>query len=259
MKHIDTDTIKKAQAVMLEMLIEFDKICQKYNLKYWLDSGTLLGAVRHDGFIPWDDDIDISMPVEDYNEFTKIAQSELSDGMFLQNKKTDPTFPFDYNKIRSSKATIIEFHEEGKDVDYHQGVFVDIFPMLCVEKTKNNHIFYQDALASIRFFSAKNIDHMDTRSFVISSLEKLHLGWDKKEDTSVIYGGEMPDVAGAFDYEAIFPLKKMKFEQIEFFVPNDCDHYLKELYSKSYMEIPPKEKQTVHAAKMTIVDSPFKV
>ena len=255
MKHIDTETIKKAQAVMLEMLIEFDKICQKHDLKYWLDSGTLLGAVRHDGFIPWDDDIDISMPVEDYNKFTIIAQNELADGMFLQNKKTDPTFPFDYNKIRSNKATIIEFHEEGKDVDYHQGVFVDIFPMLCIEKTEKNHIFYQDALAASRFFSAKNFDRIDTRLFIANSLEKLHLGWDKKEDSSVIYAAQMPDVAGAFDYESIFPLKKMKFEGIEFFVPNDCDHYLSTLYSKNYMEIPPKEKQTVHAAKMIIEDS----
>ncbi|MEA3553767.1 MAG: LicD family protein, partial [Campylobacterota bacterium] len=86
----------------------------------------------------------------------------------------------------------------------------------------------------------------------IKSLDKLHLGWDNNINASVIYGGEMPDVAAVFDYEAVYPLKKMKFEEIEFFVPNDCDHYLKAIYSDGYMEIPPKEKQTVHAAKIII-------
>jgi len=196
---------------MLEMLVEFDKICQKYELKYWLDSGTLLGAVRHDGFIPWDDDIDISMPVEDYRAFARIAKDELPKGMFLQNKLTDPTFPFDYLKIRSDKATIIEFHEEGKEVDYHQGVFVDIFPMFAINETKINHLFYQYSLSAIRFFSAKKFDCSRMRKFLKKSLEKLHLGWDKKVGTNVIYSGKMPDVAGAFDYDAVFPLKKMKF------------------------------------------------
>ena len=250
MEHIDTETIKKAQAIMLEMLIEFDRICQRYDLKYWLDSGTLLGAVRHNGFIPWDDDIGISMPVEDYEKFTLIVQSELSRDMFFQNKQTDPTFPFDYNKIRSQKATIIEFHEDGKDINYHQGIFLDIFPMYVVEKTKLNHIFYKEALEAIRFFSAKRFNINFIRNFIVKSLRKLHLSWDKNNNTMVIYSGKMPDIAAVFDYNAIYPLKKMKFENIEFFVPNDCDHYLTSIYSNSYMEIPPKEKQTIHAAKI---------
>lgn len=71
---IEPKILRKAQLIMLDMLVEFDAICQKHNLKYWLDSGTLLGAVRHKGFIPWDDDIDLSMPVEDYRRFKEIAK-----------------------------------------------------------------------------------------------------------------------------------------------------------------------------------------
>jgi len=70
---IDPKTLREAQLIMLDSLIEFDRICKKYNFDYWLDSGTLLGAVRHKGFIPWDDDIDISMPVEDYRAFAKMV------------------------------------------------------------------------------------------------------------------------------------------------------------------------------------------
>ena len=249
MKTIDSQTIKKAQLIMLDMLIEFDKICQKHDLKYWLDSGTLLGAVRHDGFIPWDDDVDISMPIEDYQKFCKVAGDELAETMFLQNTKTDNTFPFDYTKIRDNRATIIEFHEEGKDVKYNQGLFLDIFPMLAIKDTKLHNFFYKYSFTAIRFFSAKKFEQKSLRKLFISLLHKLHLDWDKK-DTKIIYGGEMPDVAGAFSYNRIFPLKKMKFEGLEFFAPNDSDDYLQELYGKDYMKLPPVEKRTVHAVEI---------
>ena len=84
---VEQKELRKAQLIMLDMLVEFDAICKKHNLKYWLDSGTLLGAVRHQGFIPWDDDIDLSMPVEDYNRFKEIATSELSEDIFFQTKE----------------------------------------------------------------------------------------------------------------------------------------------------------------------------
>ena len=252
MANIDPKTLREAQLIMLDSLIEFDRICKKYNFDYWLDSGTLLGAVRHKGFIPWDDDIDISMPVEDYRAFAKIAPKELPQDMFFQNKITDPTFPFDYMKIRSNRATIIEFHEKDKDITYHQGVFVDIFPMFAIKETKLNHLFYEYAFSTIRFFSAKKFDCTRIRKVIKKSIEKLHLGWDKKDDTSVIYSGKMPDVAGAFKYNAIYPLKKIEFEGFEFYAPNDPHHYLENIYSFNYMELPPIDKRATHADEVII-------
>ncbi len=253
MSKIDPKVLREAQLIMLDSLIEFDRICKKYGFDYWLDSGTLLGAIRHKGFIPWDDDIDISMPVEDYREFAKVAPKELPDDMFLQNKITDPTFPFDYMKIRSNRAKIIEFHEKGKDIKYHQGVFVDIFPMFAIKETKLNHLFYGYAFSLIRFFSAKKFDCTKIRKLLKKSLEKLHLGWDKKVGTSVIYSGKMPDVAGAFKYSAIYPLKRVEFEGLEFLAPNDPHHYLENIYSFDYMELPPIDKRATHADEVLIV------
>jgi lipopolysaccharide cholinephosphotransferase len=248
---IDTPTIEKAHVIMLDILVTFDAICQKHNLHYWLDAGTLLGAVRHKGFIPWDDDVDISMPVEDYNTFKTLAQAELSQTMFLQHKESDVTFPFDYMKIRDSRATIIEFHEEGKEVAYNQGLFLDIFPMLAIKNTTLNHLWYKFSFEMIRFFSAKKYRQDFLRGLFVKSLHKMHVDWEQTH-TKIIYGGEMPDVAKWYDHNGIFPLEKDKFENLNFSFPSDCNAYLSELYGRYYMEIPPKEKQTIHAAKIKL-------
>ena len=89
---IEPRTLRKAQLIMLDMLIEFDAICKKHQLQYWLDSGTLLGAVRHQGFIPWDDDIDICMERNDYQKFIQICSQELSKEYFLQTKTCGHTW-----------------------------------------------------------------------------------------------------------------------------------------------------------------------
>jgi len=255
MAKIDPKTLREAQLIMLEMLVEFDAVCAKHHLKYWLDSGTLLGAVRHEGFIPWDDDIDVSMPLEDYLKFTEIAQDELSSDIFFQTKKTDKTFPFDYIKLRSNKAKIVELHEKHKKVNYHQGLFVDIFPMITLPNRPFYKQFYTDIFKVIRSVSAVSLhtpngkNEPETRGLLRKSLELMHKGWEE-EDVNVIYGGEMPDVAAWFDIKKVFPLKKMHFEGLEFFVPNDPAHYLDSIYTFDYREFPPLDKRITHADKI---------
>ena len=249
---IEPRILRKAQLIMLEMLIEFDAICKKHQLKYWLDSGTLLGAVRHQGFIPWDDDIDLSMPIEDYNKFLKIAQSELPSEIFFQTSQTDENFKFDYIKLRSNKASIVEFHEKDKQINYHQGVFVDIFPMLAIENTEANKKLYDSILKEIRDASSISLhtpngkDDPIKRAALIASLKQKHQGWgiDKGK---VIYGGEMADVAAWFDIEKVFPLTTMEFEGHSFPVPNNPSHYLDAIYSFDYRQLPPKNKRIIHA------------
>ena len=252
---IDPKDLRKAQLIMLEMLVEFDLICKKHNLKYWLDAGTLLGAVRHKGFIPWDDDIDLSMPVEDYTRFVEIAEDELSKDIFFQTRQRDAEFKFDYIKLRSNKASIVEFHEKDKDITYHQGVFVDIFPMLTLENSEENKKFYEEtfeelrACSSISLHTPNGIDKPLKREMLIEALDKKHQAWDKVK-TKVIYSGKMPDVAAWFDFDEVFPLKKIEFEGLKFFVPNNPKYYLGEIYSFNYMELPPKDKRTIHAWKI---------
>ena len=249
---IEPKVLRTAQLIMLDMLIEFDAICKKHQLQYWLDSGTLLGAVRHSGFIPWDDDIDLAMPVEDYNRFLEIAQGELSTEIFLQTKQTDPTFKFDYIKLRSNRASIVEFHEKDTEIDYHQGVFVDIFPMLTIENTQDNQQQYDNALQAIRDVSAISLhtpngkDDPVKRAALTAVLKQKHLGWDN-DNSKVIYGGEMPDVAAWFDFKEVFPLSSIEFEDMPFPVPNNPSHYLDAIYSFDYRQLPPEDKRIIHA------------
>jgi len=256
---IDPGVLRKAQLIMLDMLIEFDAVCKKHKLKYWLDSGTLLGAVRHQGFIPWDDDIDLSMPAEDYNKFLEIGKSELSNEIFLQTSQTDKNFKFDYIKLRSNKASIVEFHEKDRQIDYHQGVFVDIFPMLAIENTDDNKKQYDSTLKQIRDVSSISLhtpngkDDPAKRASLAASLKEKHQGW--KNDTSkVIYGGEMPDIAAWFDTAKVFPLSTLEFEGHSFPTPNDPSHYLDAIYSFDYRQLPPEDKRTIHAHSIDILD-----
>jgi lipopolysaccharide cholinephosphotransferase len=256
---IDPKTLRKAQLIMLEMLVEFDAICKKHNLKYWLDSGTLLGAVRHQGFIPWDDDIDLSMPVEDYNKFKEIASKELSDNIFFQTSQTDKAFKFDYIKLRSNKAKIVEFHEKDREIAYHQGVFIDIFPMLTLPNSEFHEKFYNGIFQFIRSVSAvslhtpEGMDQPEIREKLLEALSLMHQGFEK-DNLKVIYAGEMPDIAAWFDKEKIFPLKTIQFEGLNFPVPYDTNHYLENLYSFDFMELPPLDKRMIHADKIELLN-----
>ena len=122
---------------MLEILVEIHRICVENNITYWLEAGTLLGAIRHKGFIPWDDDCDISMPRKDYERFLQIAQEKLPETMFLQTKETDKEYPLPWAKIRKNGTLLIETGETGEE-KYHHGIFVDIFHMIIMSRRKSS-------------------------------------------------------------------------------------------------------------------------
>lgn len=120
--------MKKAWAVMLDLLAELDRVCKKHGLKYYAAGGTLLGAVRHGGFIPWDDDVDLVMFRNDYDKLMQIGPDEFHHPYFLQNKFTDPTANDFLAKLRNSETTSLFEAEKKCDLPYNKGIFIDIFP-----------------------------------------------------------------------------------------------------------------------------------
>ena len=120
--------MKKVWAVLLDMLNEVARICNKHDIKWFADGGTMLGAVRHGGFIPWDDDVDVRMLRPDYDRFVEVAQNELEYPYFFQTEKTDPGSLRCHAQIRNCETTGILKMDIDNLGDYNQGIFIDIFP-----------------------------------------------------------------------------------------------------------------------------------
>ena len=121
--------MKKVWAIELDLLNEFQRVCKKYNLSYYSDSGTTIGAIRHQGFVPWDDDIDIVMMRSDYEKLRSVAATEFKHPYFFQVEDTDPGSARGHIQLRNSETTGILKHEFKRNYKFNQGIFIDIFPL----------------------------------------------------------------------------------------------------------------------------------
>ena len=141
-----TEKMKKVWAVQLDLVHKLDTVCKKYGLRYFADSGTLLGAVRDKGFIPWDDDIDIVMLRRDYELLKKVADKEFRHPYFYQDMYRDEGLIRPHAQLRNSETTA--YLPQEKNRPYNKGIFVDIFPLDILpddEKTRKIHLAVDDA------------------------------------------------------------------------------------------------------------------
>lgn len=125
--NFSNEQLKALQNEELNILEDFIRVCKELNCKYYLFDGTLLGCIRHQGFIPWDDDIDVCMPREDYEIFLEKGQELLKKNYFIQNYKTDKEFTWGFSKIRNSETTFVEPIHSNANINH--GVYIDIFPL----------------------------------------------------------------------------------------------------------------------------------
>lgn len=145
---MEKEVLRKVQLVQLEMLREIDRVCRENGIRYFLYRGTFLGAVRHQGFIPWDDDLDVAMLREDYEKFCRIAPEKLGSRYFLQNWHTDPNYALPFGKIRKRNTL---YTEAKSAVLKENGFYVDIYPLdFAPEKEEERHALARKLLHLFR-------------------------------------------------------------------------------------------------------------
>ena len=167
--HYVSSETKALWKSMLDMVEEVDRICRKHNLKYFLIAGSLLGAIRHKGFIPWDDDFDIALFREDYNKLERILPKELPSNMFMQTLATDPGYCTPHMKIRLLGTTAIQDFAINQRFCFNMGIFIDIFALDGIPKFK----FFQKIL---NYFSGRITDiviYHNIRRKTITKREKI--------------------------------------------------------------------------------------
>ncbi len=135
------DKLRTLQLTQLEMLKTFDCFCREHNLHYSLYAGTMLGAIRHKAFIPWDDDLDVCMSREEYNRFIELWQASPRQGYILQNKENTPNFTQSFTKLRKDHSTFLQSEDEIGA--YHTGIFIDIFPIDRIPSGKISRLIFK--------------------------------------------------------------------------------------------------------------------
>ncbi|MDK7951759.1 LicD family protein [Lactobacillus paragasseri] len=141
--------MKKIWSVELDLFNQLDKICKRHNITYYADGGTLLGAVRHHGFIPWDDDMDFMMYRDDFEKLCSVA-SEFKEPYFFQTEETDPGSLRCHAQLRNSNTTGILKFEEDKKYPFNQGIFIDIFPLDNVPEDRDERLKFVNNLKELK-------------------------------------------------------------------------------------------------------------
>ena len=247
--------LRRCQLKELDILREIDAICRRHDIPYWLDGGTLLGAVRHGGFIPWDDDIDIAMPLADIDRFCRVATNELPGELFLQTRATDSDVVAPVVKVRDRGSLLVE---PGDDFarSYAKGLYVDIFPMRpyptvarsFVRRVARGYCRANAVLHTAHYYSLRSFAEF----FYFGAKRALcRMAWEaacvaRPTDKYISNTLDNNGYGIMHRTDSVFPLSTIAFEGIAFSAPANPDAYLHDLYG-DYHTLPPEEKRHGHA------------
>lgn len=263
-----TVTYKELQKVEKKLFLEFIKICEENQLTWFVLGGTVLGAVRHKGFIPWDDDIDVAMPREDYERFLNIAQEELPSNMFLQTYKTDENYPHIFAKIRKSDTTFIE--TSVSLINMNHGVYLDVFPLDGYPKSKvSQKIFHLKEkilkIAISEVFKDEKGSGISVKKILKNTIAKTIPCRNAVKKLDSLYkkysyndSKKVANFGGAWGKKEIMAKEifgngiQGEFEGNKVILPEKTHEYLTLLYG-DYMILPPLEKRISHHH-CTIID-----
>lgn len=270
-KDYDPETLKKLQRIELEILNDFNNFCKKHEIHYFGVGGTAIGAVRHKGFIPWDDDIDIGFLREDYEKFLELAQKELTDKYKILNTETDHNYPLMTTRL-VLKDTI--FREECfKDLNCDLGIFLDLY---CFDKIyDDDQKMKKEAFKAwfwgkmmilcsigkpVLYFGGWKARIVKIGCQIINKIFKLfkispYFFYKKAKKVIIKHNGESTKrVAYFFDptpftsimeIDDILPIQELVYNELMISFPAKVERYLEKRYG-NYMELPPEEKRHNH-------------
>lgn len=266
------DCIQKAD---LKLLQEMDRVCREIGVGYFICGGTMLGYMRHQGFIPWDDDVDVAMLRKDYDIFLREAPKYLSEGVFLQTRETDPNIPYLFSKIRLDGTEYCTEYNINRD--FHKGLCLDIFPFdyvpndldernkfvnEVIELSKEHSAIARRQYPEIEEpFPPRNEQEkqcIEEQKAIIQSyweqplsesqkayLEKATMYNDKAEELGLKTVASFVPSYTFIELEDLLPYQRGTFEGIEVSVPKRPDIFLSMQY-KNYMELPPLHMRVAH-------------
>jgi len=270
---MDSDVLIKLQKEQFDIAKKVTGICDKYNLQYFLIGGTLLGAVRHGGFIPWDDDFDIGMPRKDYEQFLEISQVELGNDYYLHAHETDKEYWLPFAKVRRNGTL---FNEKSiMPITTHKGIFIDIFPFDNVINPRRKSMPILSKIIgtlSVLIYRKRGLDLgvetsikqklflLLTKPLSINTLscfqqKLMTLYNNRKTEYWINWGSYYGYKKETMPKEKYLPSKELIFEGNIFKVPNDYDYILTKIFG-DYMVPPPIEQRVgMHAVEIRFSDT----
>lgn len=266
----DTYGILKLQDKILEIMVYIDHFCKEHQITYYLMGGSALGAMRHGGFIPWDDDIDIFMDRENYLKFIDCCKTDLDTEKYylqLENTKEHPHY---FSKLRMNGTTCIEEGNKNNK-DKHQGIFVDI---MCLNNSAKSNFgkkvqYYAAGLLKAKAISKtayetdskkKKLELFIAKCIVWGPLKKLLLHlvrrYNKKPTEEVAHLFGRAKFKNSFYKTEYFGEGRLvPFEKVELLVPIGVEEYLTARFGPKYMEMPSEETKAIYASHATIWDT----
>lgn len=262
------EMLDKLHATLLDILEYTDSICKENGIEYFLNCGSVLGAVRHKGFIPWDDDIDIMLPRDSYEKLLTVIRNNKDTRYSIQNETNEKNYYLLFSKIRKNGTVFLEMDSEG--LYENNGIYVDVFPLDFSDEIESfsfriNEFRIRLIQHGLKFRYCKNMYKrtrgrmryllsffvaapymMINKDYLINKANRLMKSRNNKDHNYVIsYSGIYGIKKEAMPINVYYPVTQAEFEGKKYPVCNDVDAYLRNYYG-DYMKLPPEEKRHTH-------------
>ncbi len=270
-KELSKEEFERMHELQIEMLKEVDRVCRKHDIKYTIFGGTLLGAIRHKGFIPWDDDADIAMLREEYNKFKSVMHEINPEICYLQDNETDPEYRWGYTKMRKTGTRFVRVGQEH--LKCKTGVFIDIFPMDDIPITTPGQIIHDIYCFCLRKILWSEVGKYDEKNFFKKNLFRVlslipsdfvfglqkRMADKSRNDTKNLVRLHLFPATGTLYYkhsiktrygmpkEWFLDVVDYDFDGLKLLGSRKYHDVLVYIFNTGYMELPPEDQREGHA------------